>query len=102
MAPTLWCLCVMGQTNGAEALPESSALTRPTVGDPCTLASAEIASLMHGADPLVFVRDGADEWSRSAARILGLNPPNGRRPMHPRVRRDSVAHAWRRPFGVCA
>jgi AraC-like DNA-binding protein len=49
--------------------------------------STERAALMHGADPSVFVRDGADEWSRSAARILGLTPPNGRRPIHPRVRK---------------
>jgi AraC-like DNA-binding protein len=51
--------------------------------------SVERAALMHGADPSVFVRDGADEWSRSAARILGLGltPPNGRRPIHPRVRK---------------
>src|SRR5262245_22575469 len=49
--------------------------------------SAERAALMHGADASVFVRDGADEWSRGAARILGLDPPNGRRPVHPRVRK---------------
>jgi len=51
--------------------------------------SVERAALMQGADPSVFVRDGADEWSRSAARILGLGltPPNGRRPIHPRVRK---------------
>src|SRR5215813_2071843 len=51
--------------------------------------SVERAALMQGADPSVFVRDGADEWSRSAARILGLGltSPNGRRPIHPRVRK---------------
>jgi AraC-like DNA-binding protein len=49
--------------------------------------STERAALMHGADPSVFVRDGADEWSRSAARILGLTPSNDRRPIHPRVRK---------------
>src|SRR5262249_41108044 len=57
-------------------------------GGPVRLSdSAGRASLMHGAAPSVFVRDGADEWSRRAATILGLNPPNGRRPMPPRVRK---------------
>jgi AraC-like DNA-binding protein len=49
--------------------------------------SSERAALMNGADPSVFVRDGADKWSQSAARILGLPPPNGSRPVHPRVRK---------------
>jgi len=49
--------------------------------------STERAALMQGADPSLFVRDGADEWSRSAARTLGLTPSNGRRPIHPGVRK---------------
>jgi AraC-like DNA-binding protein len=49
--------------------------------------SAERAALLHAADPVAFVRDGAGEWSRSAARILGLSPSDLRRAIHPRVRK---------------
>jgi AraC-like DNA-binding protein len=49
--------------------------------------SSERAALLCGADPSVFVRDGADEWSRSAAKILGLTPSNVHRFIHPRVRK---------------
>jgi AraC-like DNA-binding protein len=67
---------------------DSGAMFRHAFQGPMRLIdSVERAALMHGADPSVFVRDGADEWSRSAAKILGLTPPNGRRPIHPRVRK---------------
>ena len=67
---------------------DSGAMFRHAFQGPMRLIdSTERAALMQGADPLLLVRDGADEWSRSAARILGLDPPNGRRPMHPRVRK---------------
>jgi AraC-like DNA-binding protein len=67
---------------------DAGAMFRNAFDGPMRLIdSSERAELMHGADPSVFVRDGADEWSRSAARILGLTPTNGSRPIHPRVRK---------------
>lgn len=51
------------------------------------IESAERAALLHGADPSAFVRNGADEWSRGAARILGLTPSDGHRLIHPCVRK---------------
>jgi AraC-like DNA-binding protein len=70
--------------------PESDdgAMFQPALHGPMRLIdSAERAALVHGADPLGFVRDGAGEWSRSAARILGLTPSDLRRAIHPRVRK---------------
>ena len=67
---------------------DSGAMFRHAFQGPMRLIdSVERKALMHGADPAVFVLDGADEWSRSAAGVLGLTPPNGRRPIHPRVRK---------------
>jgi AraC-like DNA-binding protein len=51
------------------------------------LDSAERAALLRDADPLALIRSGADEWSRNAAKILGLTPSNSRRAIHPRVRK---------------
>src|SRR5215475_13475792 len=70
MAPTLRCLCVMGQTNGAEALPESSAsaLPRPTVVALSTHACARSSRCL---------RDGRFEDEASLevlAEAVGLSP----------------------------
>ena len=67
---------------------DAGAMFRHAVQGPMRLInSPERTELMHGADPSVFVRDGADEWSQSAARILGITPSNSRRLIHPRVRK---------------
>src|SRR5262245_4301576 len=70
--------------------PESDAggMFRPAVhGAMRLIESAERAALLHNADPLWLVRGGADEWSRSAAKILGLIPSDSRRVIHPRGRK---------------
>src|SRR5215510_7763054 len=47
---------------------DAGAMFRHAFQDPMRLIdSKERAALIHGADVSVFVRDGADEWSRSAA-----------------------------------
>ena len=51
------------------------------------IESAERVALLRGADPSTLVRNGADEWSRGAAAILGLTPFEHRRVIHPRVRK---------------
>jgi transcriptional regulator GlxA family with amidase domain len=68
MVPTLRCLCVTGRTNGAEALPESSALSRRTV----------IAAIHPRVRKLLsLLRDGRFEGDASLevlAEAVGLSP----------------------------
>ena len=67
---------------------DAGAMFRHAFEGPVRLITPEErAALLNGADPSVLVKDGADEWSRSAARILGLTPYDGRRPVDPRVRK---------------
>lgn len=70
--------------------PESDAggMFQPALHGPMRpIDSAERAALLQDAEPLAFVRDGVGEWSRKAARILGLTPSEFRRAIHPQVRK---------------
>ena len=71
--------------------PESDAGAglRPAIQGTCRLISnTERQDLTRGVeDPQSLVRTGADEWSRRAARTLGLAPRQSARVLHPRVRR---------------
>jgi len=67
---------------------DAGAMLRPAFhGSMRLIDSTERAALLHNAEPVAFVRQGADEWSRSAAGILGLTPSDSRRAIHPRVRK---------------